>query len=111
MARSGSEVGPSSSRRTAIVVPRHTLVGVVRISGTDQRTYGDKLVHHPRHQGKLFTNLNSRNIRLDRRELAANLPRRIGFDVIHILMRRTTTAVNHDYRLMGSPDTGLRFQT
>src|SRR5579872_3413034 len=78
--------------------------GVVLIAGADKRSDDGELVHHRRNLGHVLANLDAGDVGLDRLELAADIGRRVGLQVEHVLMRRAAGQVDHDDRLVGGSD-------
>ena len=93
--------GPTTLRlRTAKVASRATLERIVPTFGADQRANDRKLVHHGGHARHHLADLDTGHIRVDGIELAANFRRRIGFQIEHILMRRSAGQEDHDHRFV-----------
>jgi hypothetical protein len=67
--------------------------------GRDQGAHHGEFVPHAGLHGKVLANLHAGNVGLDRLELAAELGRRVGLEVVHIHVRRTAGQVDHDGRL------------
>ena len=79
---------------------RQALNRVMTIGATSDRANDHALVHDPGHALKDFADLDAIDVGLNRLKLAADLLRRFGLDVPHILMGRTTGQVDVDDRLV-----------
>src|SRR5207248_1444629 len=96
-----TEARPASKRGKVCHLPSgHALKGVVPVGGADDRANDRAAVHDSRKLRKDFANLNSRNLRVDRRKLAANLCRRVKLQVEHVLVRRATPQEDIDDRFL-----------
>ena len=106
----GTEGRPAAGHWIAREPARHALEIAVIVPRADHRADRNELVHHFGHERQMLANLDAGNVRLDRLELSANLRRRIHLDVEHVLMWRPAGQVDHDDRLVRSPDAGLRLR-
>ena len=97
---------PSAGRCIARRAASEALVSVVATMRPDHRTDEAELVRHAGDLREQLTYLNSGNIRVDRFELAADVRRRVEFDVEHVLMRRTTGQEDHDDGFVTEPFAG-----
>ena len=66
-----------------------------------------ELVHHPRGERKMLTDLNARDVGVDGRELATNFQGSIRLEIHHVLVRRTACQVDHNDRLTGVANSSL----
>ena len=96
-----SDARPSARRlvtdRAAGVADERIMIAVRRAVHTPQH---DALVHDPRHPRHVLADLQARDVRADRPELAADLRRRVHLHVVHVLMRRRAAHVDHDHGLV-----------
>jgi len=76
------------------------LEGIVRAGGPDERANESELIGDARHFGHQFADLETGNPRGDWPEFAADLDRRIGLEIDHVLVGRTAVQVDVDDRLV-----------
>jgi hypothetical protein len=77
-----------------------TLESIMISRRTDDRADNGELVHHRGEFGKLLTDFNAGDICPNRLKLAADFRWRIGLQIEHILVRRTTGQKDHDHRFL-----------
>ena len=89
--------GPASRRflRTERVAGEADVVRVF-VARADDGADRRRPVHLLGDQWQHLADVNARHSSADRLELAANLPRRVHLQVVHVLMRRAAGQVNHD---------------
>src|SRR5262249_44698166 len=81
---------------------------IVVVLCTHHRTDDRKPIHHRGDFRKHFANLDPGNFGRDRFELASDFLRRFGFDLPHVLVRRTSAQEDIDYGLVGAADASPR---
>ena len=67
------------------------------------------LVHDRCQAGHVFTDIDARNIGVNRFKFASDLGRRIHLQVVHVLVPRSTAHINHDDRFVRISDSDSLF--
>ena len=70
--------------------------------GPNNGADNDALIHDARDARKHFGDLDAGNIGFDRVKFAANLARRFGLDLPHVLVGRSTAEVDVDDRFVAA---------
>ena len=104
-----TELRMASRRLPLMAAAGEALEGVVVSSRTDHRADDGEFVHHrcqPRHQ---FADLDAGHIRGNRLELSPHLARRVGLQIDHVLVGRSSRQINHDHGLLARRRAGGLF--
>ena len=81
----------------------HALEARMLVELADERADHRQLVHDGRRSGQQLADLDSRQLRGDRLELAADSRGSIGLEVERVLVRQAAREVDHDHRLVRRP--------
>ena len=110
MADDRTEMRPAAGRRISIVVTCHALIRIMGVTSSDHGTDDGDFVHVAGNARQQLADMNSGDSGLRRPEFAPDFFGSVDLDVIHVLVRRAATQVNHDHRLVATPDSGIRFR-
>ena len=103
---------PAPRRLLTLRTTRVTDEGImIPVRRSIHRTQRHTQIHDPRQTRHVLADLNPRHIRRYRLKLTANLCRSLHLQVIHVLMPRGTTHVNHNHRFAGITHSRLLLRT
>lgn len=91
---------PPSRWRILLVMARHALVAVVRVSSPNHTPNERKFIRRLCNLGQVLADIDPGYVRVDRLEWPADLRRSVSFEIEHVLMRRTATEIDHNQGLV-----------